>query len=339
MGRLGEDWYNLLVTAPLVDGFGRSFQYLRLSVEDACNFRCRYCLPDGYERRETEPPLTLPEIRRVASAFADLGFWKVRLTGGEPTLRRDIVDIASVVAAQPGVRLVSLSTNGYRLVELAAPLKEAGIKTVNVSVDSLDPESFHRITGQDRLAAVLAGIERCLELGFESVKVNVVLLRGVNDGELGAFFDWTRRAPLSVRFIELMPTGTTADFFSRRHLPAKDLVERLGADGWRELPREPGDGPSRRFGRDGHLGQIGVIAPYAADFCSTCNRLRVTSRGRLRLCLFAESESSLRPWLRSDDQRGELQERLRALLGRKEASHYLPEGRFGDVRHFATMGG
>lgn len=327
------------MAAPLVDGFGRSFQYLRLSVEDACNFRCRYCLPDGYERKDPEPPLSLAELRRVASAFADLGFWKIRLTGGEPTLRRDIVDIAAAVAAQPGVRVVSLSTNGYRLVELAAPLKAAGVRTVNVSVDSLDPETFRRITGHDRLAAVLAGVERCLELGFESVKVNVVMLKGVNDGELGAFLGWTRRAPVSVRFIELMPTGTTAEYFSERHVPASGLVSRLGAEGWRELPREPGDGPSRRFGREGHAGQVGVIAPYAADFCSTCNRLRVTSRGRLRLCLFAEHESSLRPWLRSDDQRTELQERLRVLLGRKEVSHYLPEGRVGDVRHFAGMGG
>lgn len=327
------------MAAPLVDGFGRSFHYLRLSVEDACNFRCQYCLPDGYEKKETEPPLSLDEIRRVAAAFADVGFWKIRLTGGEPTLRRDIVDIAAAVAAEPGVRRVSLSTNGYRLVELAAPLKAAGVQAVNVSVDSLDAERFHKLTGQDRLKTVLAGIARCLELGFDSVKVNVVLLRGVNDDELDRFLEWTRETPLAVRFIELMPTGDNLDFFSRRHLPASALVSKLSGEGWREEPRQPGDGPSRRFTREGHRGEVGVIAPYARDFCSTCNRLRLTSRGRLRLCLFAESETSLRPWLQSDGQKGELQERLRALLGRKEVSHYLPEGRFGGVKHFAAMGG
>lgn len=323
----------------LVDGFGRVFHYLRLSVEDACNFRCVYCLPDGYKKTETEPPLSVEEIRRLAAAFAGMGFWKVRLTGGEPTLRRDIVEIAAAVNAAPGVRRVSLSTNGYRLAPLAPRLKAAGVRSVNVSVDSLDPARFRELTGHDKLADVLAGIGRCLELGFEAVKVNVVLLRGVNDGELERFLDWTRAAPVSVRFIELMSTGGNREFFAERHLPATDLVARLGALGWAELPRAQGDGPARRFSRPGHQGEAGVIAPYAKDFCSTCNRLRVTSRGRLRLCLFAESEVSLRPWLQRDDQSGELQERVGAWIGRKEASHYLPEGRFGTVRNFAMVGG
>lgn len=325
--------------APLLDNFGRTFHYLRLSVEDACNFRCVYCLPNGYVKQETEPPLSVDEIRRLATAFAAMGFWKVRLTGGEPTLRRDIVEIARAVSGAPGVRRVSISTNGYRLALLAPELRDAGVRSVNVSVDSLDRARFHELTGHDKLETVMAGIDRCLALGFEAVKVNVVLLRDVNDGELERFLDWTKVVRLAVRFIELMPTGTTKEFFAARHLPARTLVERLAGWGWREVPREPGDGPSRRFSKPGHLGEAGVIAPYASDFCSTCNRLRVTSRGRLRLCLFAESEVSLRPWLARDEQQAELQARVRDWIGRKEVSHYLPEGKLGDVRSFAMMGG
>ncbi len=323
----------------LIDNFGRTFHYLRLSVEDACNFRCVYCLPKGYEKKETEPPLSVGEIRRLATAFAAMGFWKVRLTGGEPTLRRDILDIARAVGAAPGVRRVSLSTNGYRLAELAPDLLAAGVRSVNVSVDSLDPARFLELTGHDKLKTVLAGIDRCVAIGFEAVKVNVVLLRGVNDGELERFLDWTKDSRVAVRFIELMPTGTTSEFFAERHLPAKTLVASMGEWGWTEVPREPGDGPSRRFAKPGHAGEAGVIAPYATDFCSTCNRLRVTSRGRLRLCLFAESEASLRPWLQRDDQQDELQAKVREWIGRKEVSHYLPEGKVGDVRNFAMMGG
>ena len=324
---------------PLVDGFGRPFHYLRLSVEDACNFRCVYCLPDGYRKAVTEPPLSGEEIRRLVRAFAAMGFWKVRLTGGEPTLRGDIVEIARAVSSEPGVRRVCLSTNGYRLAGLANELRRAGVSVVNVSVDSLEPARFAEITGHDKLSLVRAGIEACLSAGFDRVKVNVVLLRGVNDEEVGSFLDWTRAAPVSVRFIELMQTGTNADFFSRRHLPATGIVSRLLDDGWSETGRATGDGPSRRFAREGYRGDVGVIAPYSRDFCSTCNRLRVTSRGRLRLCLFAESEVPLRHWLASDGQAEALQARVRELLGRKEVSHYLPEGRFGDARRFATMGG
>ncbi|MBI4348831.1 MAG: GTP 3',8-cyclase MoaA [Elusimicrobia bacterium] len=323
----------------LADNFGRTFHYLRLSVEDACNFRCVYCLPNGYEKRETEPPLSVDEIRRLVTVFAGMGFWKVRLTGGEPTLRRDIVDVARAVAAAPGVRRVSLSTNGYRLAELAPDLLGAGVRSVNVSVDSLDPARFQELTGHDKLPTVLAGIDRCLALGFDAVKVNVVLLRDVNDGELERFLEWTRETPLSVRFIELMQTKTDGDFFTRRHLKASGLVERMVEAGWAETAREPGDGPARRFSKPGHRGEAGVIAPYAADFCSSCNRLRVTSRGRLRLCLFAESETTLRPWLASDDRLPELEAKIREWIGRKDVSHYLPEGRVGDVRNFAMMGG
>lgn len=322
----------------LVDDFGRSFHYLRLSVDDSCNFRCRYCLPSGFHRAEQEPLLSVAEIGRLARAFAELGFWKVRLTGGEPTLRPDFLDIARVVANAPGVRRVALSTNGWRLAELAAELPEAGVSAVNVSVDSLDQVRFAEITGQDRLVAVLAGVERCLALGL-TVKLNAVLMRGFNDEELEAFLALTRERPLEIRFIELMPTADNAEFFAARHLKAQALLERLAASGWTERARHEGDGPARAFTKPGYVGAVGVIAPYGKDFCASCNRLRVTSRGRLRLCLFSEGEHSLRALLQSDEQRSDLQERVKSLLGLKEASHSLPEGRVGNARHFAMMGG
>ena len=322
----------------LVDGFGRSFHYLRLSVEDACNFRCRYCLPNGFHKAEAEPALTLAEVRRLVDAFAGLGFWKVRLTGGEPTVRQDIVELAAAVAATPGVRRVALSTNGWRLAELAPELKAAGVAAVNVSVDTLDPARFAELTGKDSLGAALAGVRRCLELGLE-VKINAVLLKGVNDGEFAAFAELTRLSPLELRFIELMPAADSADFFAARHVKADALLSWLEADGWTERPRRPGDGPARAFTKPGHAGAVGVIAPYSKDFCASCNRLRVTSRGRLRLCLFSEGEHSLRSLLQDDGQKAELQAEVKRLLGLKEESHRLPEGKSGDVRHFAMMGG
>jgi cyclic pyranopterin phosphate synthase len=308
-------------------------------VDDSCNFRCLYCLPNGYHKVEKEPPLSVAEIRRLARAFAGLGLWKIRITGGEPTLRRDIVEIVRAVSSISGNRNVSLSTNGYRLVELAADFKRAGLSSINVSVDSLDAGRFKDITGQDKLPAVLAGIERSLELGIESVKVNVVLMRDLNEDELGRFIEWTRRTPIGVRFIELMPTGENPDFFKKHHLSAAGLVSRLETQGWKILARNPGDGPARAFAHPDHLGRVGVIAPYAKDFCATCNRLRVTSRGELRLCLFAESDFSLRPLLQTDEQIMELQESIQKLIGKKEVSHYLPAGRVGNAKHFAMMGG
>ena len=322
----------------LVDGFGRSFHYLRLSVEDACNFRCQYCLPRGYHKTEADSPLSTAEIGRLTRAFAELGFWKVRLTGGEPTVRHDIVEIARTVAGTPGVRRVALSTNGYRLAELAPELRAAGVSAVNVSVDSLNASRFAELTGKDSLRDVLRGVERSLELGLET-KINAVLMKGLNDTEFGDFVGLTKERPISVRFIELMPVADNKDFFAERHLKAEHLVEWLNENGWIERTRREGDGPARNFLKDGYNGSVGVIAPYAKDFCGSCNRLRVTSRGRLRLCLFSEADHSLRGFLQDDAQASQLQDRVKSLLGLKEVSHYLPEGKLGNTKHFAMMGG
>ncbi|OYW00720.1 MAG: hypothetical protein B7X11_04370, partial [Acidobacteria bacterium 37-65-4] len=202
------------------------------------------------------------------------------------------------------IKRVALSTNGARLLALADDLARAGVGAVNVSVDSLEPERFREVTGHDHLPLVLAGIARARELGLD-VKLNAVLMKGLNDGEFARFVDLARERPLGVRFIELMPTADNMDFFTARHLKAESLVSWLGENGWSEAPRAEADGPARRFEKPGYAGSVGVIAPYAKDFCATCNRLRVTSRGRLRMCLFAEGEHSLRPLLQHDGQRAE----------------------------------
>lgn len=322
----------------MIDNFGRSFHYLRLSVDDACNFRCVYCLPNGFSKTTEEPVLAAAEIRRLVAAFAELGFWKVRLTGGEPTTRKDVVELARIISSTPGVRKTALSTNGYRLAELARPLKDAGVSAVNVSVDSLDRKNFERITGRDMLDEVLRGIDAALAAGMEA-KINAVLLKGFNDEDLATFLEYARTKPVSVRFIELMKTGENGELFEKHHLSGDKVLELLSQQGWTEQSRQEGDGPARRFSRRGFAGSIGLIAPYSKDFCSTCNRLRVTSRGALKLCLFSDGQATLRDLLKDDSQRGPLQARLASLLGLKESSHHLQEGLTGNAKNFALMGG
>jgi cyclic pyranopterin phosphate synthase len=203
----------------LKDSFGRKFPYLRLSVTEVCNFRCTYCLPNGYQKAERDF-LTLPEIRRLAAAFSELGTHKIRLTGGEPTVRRDLTRIAQAVSNIPGIRTVALTTNGYNLKENAKAFRDAGINALNVSIDSLNSERFHAITGQDKLAHVLEGIEAAKAAGFTNIKINSVLLKEVTDHTLPEFLSWIKRKALSVRFIELMQTGENLAFFKQHHISA-----------------------------------------------------------------------------------------------------------------------
>jgi GTP 3',8-cyclase len=307
----------------LVDAFGRRLEYLRLSVTARCDFRCRYCLPQGCTRGAAERPLTFEEIGRLVDGFAALGLWKVRLTGGEPTLRRDLVEIVERVAATPGVRHVGMTTNGARLAALAPRLAAAGLSCLNVSVDSLDPARFAAVTGRPRLPEVLAGVEAALAAGISRVKVNVVLLSGLSDEELDRFLAWTRDAPLSVRFIELMDVGGAPAFFAENHVPAARVEGLLAERGWARQPRTEGEGPARRYARDGYRGEVGVIAPSRDEVCARCNRLRVSAAGRLKLCLFDRREVPLRHLLQADAQRAELVAAVRSAVWGKPAMHPL----------------
>ncbi|GIX34575.1 MAG: GTP 3',8-cyclase [Lysobacteraceae bacterium] len=325
--------------AMLTDRFGRCFPYLRLSLIEACNFRCSYCLPDGYRGCGAPPPLRVDEIRRLLAGFSALGLRKLRLTGGEPTLRRDLTEIIATAAATPGLQRVAMTTNGCLLERHAARWREAGLSAINVSLDSLDPQRFLRITGHDRHAGLLRGIDRALELGFAAVKLNAVLLRGLNDDELPAWMDYLRDRPVAVRFIELMRTGDNADYFARHHLRAEALERQLVEEGWTLQPRGPSDGPAREYAHPHFRGRIGVIAPYSKDFCTGCNRLRVTAQGDLRLCLFGEFGIPLRPLLQSDADLPHLVGRLTGQMTLKQAGHGLHQGRTGITPHLASVGG
>ncbi|GAB6195264.1 GTP 3',8-cyclase MoaA [Lysobacter xanthus] len=323
----------------LSDPFGRTFPYLRLSLTEACNFRCGYCLPDGYVADAPSRFLDRDEVRRLVAAFAGVGMRKVRLTGGEPTLRKDLVDIIDDVARVPGVSSIALTTNGTRLPAHVGPWRRAGLTSLNVSVDSLDPAVFHAVTGHDRLPEILDGLDRALALGFAAVKLNAVLLKGVNDETLPQWLDYVRDRPVSVRFIELMRTNDNVPHFERHHVRAEAIERELTRGGWLRMMRASDAGPAVEYLHPDFAGRIGIIAPYARDFCAGCNRLRVTARGDLRLCLFGESGVPLRPLLQRDEDRDALVALIVDQLRLKASGHGLHEGLSGMTPHLASIGG
>ena len=325
------------VSNPLSDSFGRTFPYLRLSVTDVCNFRCTYCLPNGYSGN-TSNFLRVEEITRLVKAFACLGTKKVRLTGGEPTLRTDFCDIAKAVSSVSGIESIVMTTNGYKLPQKAKEFYDAGIRGINISIDGLSPERFKLITGKDRYTEVMAGLNICREIGFAPIKVNAVLLRDLDDNELDSFIAWAETG-INLRFIELMETGDNREYFENNHLGADILINKLTANGWSEKKPEAMAGPARVFEHNNSPGSVGVIAPYSKDFCVTCNRLRISARGKLHLCLFGETGYDLRPLLQADDQSDELQTKIRKLLMLKESGHGLHQHDTGATPHFASIGG
>ena len=324
----------------LADRFGRTFPYLRLSIIEACNFRCSYCLPAGYRAVPGRPAALEPdEIARLLRAFAAVGMRKLRITGGEPSLRKDLTEIIATAASIPGIEKIGLTTNGCLLDRRVDAWRAAGLTHLNVSVDGLERERFARITGHDRLDETLAGIDRALALNYASVKLNAVLLRDLNDDQLPAWFDYLRERPLTLRFIELMRTGDNADYFARHHLRAEALEQSLLDGGWRPMPRAADAGPAREYAHPDYAGKIGVIAPYSKDFCAGCNRLRVTAQGDLRLCLFGNVGIPLRPLLQSDDDHDALVARLYGQLGLKTLGHGLHTGETGMTANLSTVGG
>jgi cyclic pyranopterin phosphate synthase len=322
----------------LIDGFGRRFRYLRLSITEVCNFRCTYCLPNGFKKTAPLTFLTPLECERVVRAFASFGVGKVRLTGGEPSVRRDLPEIIARTAAVAGVNKVCITTNGWNLERQVAAWREAGLTNLNVSIDSLDRETFRRITGHDRLGAVLAGLDRALALGMPQVKVNGVLMRDTAQAGFEAFTSFVRERPVAVRFIELMRTGDNAEYFAAQHVPGTVLTDWLAARGWTRRPRAEDDGPAVEMEHPDYAGRIGLIAPYAPGFCDSCNRLRVTARGQLRLCLFGELGVGLKDLLQEDAPEA-LRHRIRAALAGKPAGHRLHEANSGDTRQLAQFGG
>lgn len=302
------------------DRYGRRITYVRLSVTDRCNLKCTYCTPvsSGVFLPPSEL-LTDDEIVSVLETMARFGLEKVRFTGGEPLVRPGFVDLVRRVAAIPGIFLRSLSTNGILLEEMAADLLAAGITGVNVSVDTLDPERFREVTRGGSLDRVWRGVERVLALGLRSVKLNAVLMRGVNDGdaELEAFARLTYRYPVSVRFIELMPLSHCGDVFhEERYVPADRVLAALARLGpATEMPRDANDGPALCWRLPGALGTVGVISPVSeSSFCARCNRVRLSAGGQLKLCLFGDEHVDLKRVLRGG---GSLEAALLEAMDRK----------------------
>lgn len=325
----------------LQDRWGRRFEYLRLSVTEACNYRCNYCLPNGYRPTSIHPddrPMTLSEIETLVRAFAAMGTRKIRLTGGEPATRRDLGDIIRLCKSIPGIESVVLTTNGYNLRRQVDDWQRAGLDGLNVSIDSLERERFREITGHDHLPRVLAGLERALELGFRRVKTNAVILRQFNLEQFEHFLDFVRERPITARFIELMQTGDNGVFFRENHVTGAELLARLESGGWQEGTRDALSGPAREFRHPAFQGGVGLILPYSPDFCRTCNRLRISASGRLHLCLFASEGVSLRRHLREGDLVSVVRD-TRLLLEGKAAGHSLHQGATGATDALAQLGG
>lgn len=324
----------------LIDAYERKFYYLRLSITDVCNFRCTYCLPDGYRPNGSPKTfLSLDEIRRVSRAFAELGTEKVRLTGGEPSLRRDFTEIIAAVRENPAIRQLAVTTNGYRMARDVAGWRDAGLTAVNVSVDSLDPRQFHAITGQDKFRQVMDGIDAAFTAGFSKVKVNAVLMRDVNHQQLGAFLNWIKDRPIQLRFIELMETGEGGDLFRKHHVSGEVIRLQLEQHGWQRQPRGRSDGPAQVFSHPDYQGEVGLIMPYEKDFCASCNRLRVSAIGNLHLCLFGEQGIGLRDLLTNDQQLDELKDRIQGGLLSKKQTHFLHQGNSGITQNLSFIGG
>lgn len=313
----------------LTDSHGRTINYLRLSVTDRCNFRCRYCMPvEGVQRHRQDDILSYEDLIRVAEAAISIGVEKIRITGGEPLVRKGIVPFISSLASLPGLRHLALTTNGYLLDTLAGDLKKTGLQRLNISLDSLDSRVFAEITRGGSLERVMAGIGAAALAGFP-IKLNVVAMRGINDQELFDFAELTHDHPYTVRFIEYMPNAGGEGW--RDHLlPGAEILERLSSRYQLEpLDRGPYSGPSRDFRIVGAHGSLGIITPISGHFCGQCNRIRVTSTGFAKSCLFSDAGVDLKSALR-DGSIKDIAAALLTVVNDKPQNHHLsgvkPEG-------------
>jgi cyclic pyranopterin phosphate synthase len=323
----------------LRDRFGRSIDYLRLSVTDRCDLRCSYCLPKGFKGfEEPEHWLTFDEIERLLGAFARLGTSRIRLTGGEPLLRRNLPELAGRVARLPGIRDLSLSTNATRLNRHAAALKEAGVSRINVSLDSLDRACMEKITGRDSLPQILEGIMAGKAAGFEPIKINMVAMRGVNENEIDAMVAFCIEHGFILRLIEAMPMGATGrgtDFLDLGPIQAR-LRKKFDLQ---PQAAELGGGPARYLATKDGKASVGFITPMSQHFCATCNRVRLAADGTLYLCLGQEEKFEFRPLLRGGASDAELEAAIRTAIELKPQRHEFRERPEKVIRFMAQTGG
>ncbi len=327
----------------LKDRFGRTINYLRISVTDRCNYRCVYCMPaQGVSHKQHADILTYEEIEKVVRTAAELGINRIRLTGGEPLVRRNIVGLAAALSKIPGIEDLSATTNGSLLESLAEPLAKAGLKRVNVSLDTLDAAKFKRITRGGSLEQVLRGIRAAEAAGLTPVKINAVVVRGVNDDELVDLARLTLENAWQVRFIELMPVGNLQDWgegfppFGERYLSVQEIRKRLAPLDLQPVDYNNGNGPARVYQAKGAAGTVGFISPLGEHFCETCNRLRLTADGRLRSCLLKDTEISIREPLLAGES---LLPYLQQAVDLKPEGHELFQKHYPTLRKMAQIGG
>ena len=323
----------------LIDRFGRVIEYVRVSVTDRCDLRCFYCLPQGFhDFEEPEHWLTFDEMERVVGAFTRLGVRRIRLTGGEPLVRRGLPELAARLAAQPGLDDLSLSTNATQLARHARDLRAAGITRINVSLDSLDAERFRSIT-HGNLEKVLGGLMAAKEAGFDPIKINMVAMKGVNEDEIDDMVDFCAEHGFTLRLIETMPMGDTGRKASDHYLDLQEVRKRLEAR-YELIPGVmPGGGPARYVQVAGTDLTIGFITPISQHFCESCNRVRLAVDGTLYMCLGQEHTVGLRPLLRDGASDAELEQTIRAAIEIKPERHEFREQPAKLVRLMARTGG
>jgi len=324
----------------LLDQFGRTIEYLRISVTDRCNFRCRYCMPvEGLPWLPKSDILSYEEIREVVTQLAPMGLRRIRITGGEPTIRPQIETLVRFIRGVPEVEDIALSTNGVKLPQLASALADAGLDRVNISADSLQPDRIVAIARRDRGFEPVTAAKAAQAAGLGPIKLNVVVMRGVNDDEVVDFARLTLDNPWHVRFIELMPVGSLEPMTDEMVVPSEEVLSRI-QDALGTL--SPGGGPARGNGPaeyyqlGGAAGSIGVITPMTHTYCGSCNRVRLTADGRLRTCLFGDHEVDLRAPLRAGEP---LAPFVRQALAEKPEAHALLSHRIGGLRALSQVGG
>ncbi len=281
----------------LIDSYGRIISYMRISVTDRCNMRCTYCMPaDGVEFVDHDEILTYEEILRIVRLSNQLGVRKFRITGGEPLVRKGIVDLMRDINGHEGVE-TTFTTNALLLEDMAEDLKSAGVRRLNISLDSLNPERFKKITGSDRLSKVMAGIEKAYEIGFRPIKINVVVMTGINDDEIFDFIELMKYRPYNVRFIEFMPMKENK-WGRTKYLSSEEIEAMVREKYPLESASDEKSSPSRNYLIDGFAGTLGFISPVSRHFCDSCNRIRLTSDGHIKSCLLKEGEVDLKAAMR-----------------------------------------
>ena len=312
----------------MFDHINRRIEYLRISITDRCNLRCVYCMPEeGVPALRHGEVLSYEEIIRIVRVAAGAGIKKVRLTGGEPLIRKDVASLIRQIAAVPGIEDLALTTNGILLEKMAGELAQAGLKRINVSLDSLVPERFEKLTRGADLSAVLSGIAMAERAGFLPIKINMVPIHGLNADEIQDFARLTLAKPWHIRFIEFMPIGARAMWDETKVVKTREVMDAISALGELEpVESRENDGPARHFRLPGAKGLLGFISPLTAHFCGTCNRLRLTADGKLRPCLFSESEIDLKTPMRAGCDDDELVRLLNVALSVKPEGHSMARG-------------